>query len=279
LISHFRFSAVEKEHMPILKKYAALGRTAWALTLEYRAQILIWMMSSFLMVVMLLVWLSISRDGTVNGFTSADFVAYFMIGWVVRNLTAVWSSWELDYAIRQGTLSPLLLRPIHPIHNEIAANWVEKSLRVAIVLPIATVVLLLTPGANVVLTPAALLLFALAVIGAWLLCFLLDYLVGMLAFWTTQTAAFIEMTYAVRLVLSGVIAPIAMFPPAVQDVLRWLPFPYMLNFPTEILTGRYSTAEQLLFGFTVQFAWVAVLALAVTLVWKMAIRSYSAVGA
>jgi ABC-2 type transport system permease protein len=265
--------------MPIVKKYAAMGRTAWALTLEYRAQIVIWMMSSFLMVIMLLVWLSISRDGTVNGFTSADFVAYFMIGWVVRNLTAVWSSWELDYAIRQGTLSPLLLRPIHPIHNEIAANWVEKALRIAIVLPIATVVLLLTPGANVVLTPASLLLFALAVMGAWLLSFLADYLVGMLAFWTTQTAAFIEGLYAVKLVLSGIIAPIAMFPQGVQDVLRWTPFPYMLNFPVEILTGRAFTPDQLLFGFAVQFAWVIVLALAVTGVWKLAIRSYSAVGA
>ena len=256
-----------------------MSRAAWANTLEYRAQILIWMMSSFLMVVMLLVWLSISRDGTVNGFSSADFVAYFMVGWVVRNITAVWASWELDYDIRQGTLSSKLLKPIHPIHNEIAGNWVEKSLRVVIVLPIAVVVLLLTPGANVVLTPAALLLFAIAVIGAWLLCFLLDYLVGMLAFWTTQTAAFIEMTYAVKLVLSGIIAPIAMFPPAVQDVLRWLPFPYMLNFPVEILTGRASMPDQLLFGFGMQFAWVMVLGLAVMGVWKLAIRSYSAVGA
>ncbi len=265
--------------MPMMKKYAALARTAWAGTLEYRAQIVIWMMSSFLMVIMLLVWLSISQDGTVNGFTSADFVAYFMIGWVVRNLTAVWSSWELDNAIRQGTLSPLLLRPIHPIHNEIVGNWVEKSFRVAIVLPIAIVVLWLTPGANVVLTPASLLLFALAVAGAWLLCFLLDYLVGMMAFWTTQTAAFIEMSYALRLVLSGMIAPIAMFPPAVQQVLQWLPFPYMLNFPVEILMGRVNTPEQMLFGFSIQFAWVIVFAVAVTVVWKLAIRSYSAVGA
>lgn len=265
--------------MAMLKKYAAMGRAAAAITFEYRAQILIWMMSSFLMVVMLLVWLSISRDGTVNGFSSADFVAYFMVGWVVRNLTAVWASWELDYAIRQGTLSSKLLKPIHPVHNEIAGNWVEKSLRIVIVLPIAVVVLLLTPGANVVLTPAALLLFTIAVAGAWLLCFLADYLVGMLAFWTTQTAAFIEGLYAVKLVLSGIIAPIAMFPQAVQDVLKWLPFPYMLNFPVEILTGRASTPEQLLFGFGVQFAWVITLLIAATLVWKVAIRSYSAVGA
>jgi ABC-2 type transport system permease protein len=87
------------------------------------------------------------------------------------------------------------------------------------------------------------------------------------------------MSYALRLVLSGMIAPIAMFPPAVQQVLQWLPFPYMLNFPVEILMGRVNTPEQMLFGFSIQFAWVIVFAVAVTVVWKLAIRSYSAVGA
>lgn len=260
------------------KKYLALGKAAWALTVEYRAQIVIWMMSSILMVIMLMVWLSISRDGDVNGYSPADFVAYFMIGWIVRNLTAVWSSWELDFAIREGRLSPMLLRPIHPIHSEIATNWVEKLLRMIIVLPIAVTVLLATPGVRLALAPLNLGAFALSVAGAWLIAFMSDYLIGMLAFWTTQTSAFIHGFYGVRLVLSGIIAPIAMFPPAAQDVLRWLPFPYMLNFSVDIAMGRTS-GEHMLLGFAIQFAWAVLFVAAVWIVWKIAIRSYSAVGA
>lgn len=260
------------------KKYVALGKAAWALTIEYRAQIVIWMMSSFLMVIMLMVWLSISRDGDVNGFSSADFVTYFMIGWVVRNLTAVWSSWELDLAICEGRLSPMLLRPIHPIHNEIATNWVEKGLRLIIVLPIAMAVLTFTPGVRLALTPPNLLAFALSVAGAWLITFMSDYLIGMLAFWTTQTSAFINGFSGVRLVLSGIIAPIAMFPPAAQSVLQWLPFPYMLNFSVDILMGRVQ-GEPMLIGFLIQFAWAIIFVALVQLIWKIAIRSYSAVGA
>ena len=263
----------------MLRKYAAFARAAWALTFEYRAQIVIWMMSSFLMVIMLAVWLSVSRNGTVNGFSSADFVAYYLIGWIVRNLTAVWSSWELDRAIREGTLSPQLLRPIHPIHNEIAANWVEKSLRLMVVVPIAVVVLALTPGATLVLTPLSLIAFVLAVAAAWLLVFLSDYLIGMLAFWTSQATAIIEGFYGVRMLLTGIIAPLAMFPQAVQDALKWTPFPYMLSFPVQILTGRATTAEQVVFGFAVQAIWIVVLMIVVSTVWRLAIRSYSAVGA
>lgn len=264
--------------MHMLKKYAALGRAAWAITVEYRAQIVIWMMYSILMVIMLVVWLSIAQDGAVNGYTSTDFVTYFMVGWLVRNLTAVWASWELDFAIREGRLSPMLLRPIHPIHNEIAGNWVEKSLRVAIVLPIVAVVLIATPGVNLVLTPLNIAAFAISVIGAWLILFFIDYLIGMLAFWTTQTSAFIIAFDGIRLVLTGIIAPLAMFPQAVQDVLRWTPFPYMLNFSVSIAMGRL-TSEQLLFGFAVQWVWVVMVIVTMRSVWKMALRSYSAVGA
>jgi ABC-2 type transport system permease protein len=262
----------------MLKKYAALARAAWAITVEYRAQIVIWMMYSVLMVIMLVVWLAIAEDGPVNGFTQADFVTYFMIGWLVRNLTAVWASWELDFAIREGRLSPMLLRPIHPIHNEIAGNWVEKSLRLLIVTPIVVIVLIATPNAAVVLTPLNILAFTVSVIGAWLILFFVDYLIGMLAFWTTQTSAFIVAFDSIRIVLTGIIAPLAMFPQAVQDVLRWTPFPYMLNFSVDIAMGRL-TPEAMLFGFVVQWAWVAIVIAAMRAVWRLAIRSYSAVGA
>jgi len=262
----------------MLKKYAALARAGWAITVEYRAQILIWMMYSVLMVIMLVVWLSIAEDGPVNGFTQADFVTYFMIGWLVRNLTAVWASWELDFAIREGRLSPMLLRPIHPIHNELAGNWVEKSLRLVIVIPIVVIVLIATPNASVVLTPLNIIAFIVSVIGAWLILFFVDYLIGMLAFWTTQTSAFIVAFDSIRIVLTGIIAPLAMFPQAAQDVLRWTPFPYMLNFSVDIAMGRL-TPEGMLLGFVVQWAWVAVVIAAMRAMWRIAIRSYSAVGA
>ncbi len=213
----------------MLQKYGAFARVAWSLTLEYRAQILIWMMASLLMIVMLMVWLSISANGAVNGYSSGDFIAYYMIGWFVRVITAVWSSWELDAHIRQGTLSPLLLRPIHPIHNEIAANWAEKLARLFLVVPITIGVFIFTPATPLNLTAASVVLFAISIFGAWLLVFLSDYLVGMLAFWTSQTSAFIMMLYGVRMVLSGIIAPLAMFPQSIQSALKFTPFPYMLT--------------------------------------------------
>ncbi|MCX6017935.1 MAG: ABC-2 family transporter protein [Chloroflexi bacterium] len=262
----------------MVKKFLAFSRVSWALSMEYRSQAILWMMTSLLMVIMLMVWLGVSDKGAINGFTRGDFIAYYMVGWVVRTLTAVWASWEMDYQIRQGTLSPLLLRPIHPILNEIAANLTEKIFRMAIVMPIVIIVLILSPDAHVNLDIVSLAMFVPAMIGAWMLVFLSDYLVGLLAFWTTQTGAFIMGFYGLRLLLSGIVAPLVMFPQAAQEFLKWTPFPYMLNFPTAILTHRLP-ANELWFGFAVQAFWVTAFIFAVRGGWRLAMRSYSAVGA
>ena len=260
------------------KKYFALIRACWGLTLEYRAEGFIWLMTNLLSVIMLLVWLSISRAGPVNGFTAGDFVAYYMVGLVVRQLTGVWSSWTLSFDIREGRLSSQLLRPLHPIHMEIANNWSEKVMRMVILLPIVVAVLALTPGAQLKLTPVTAAAFVLSVAGAWAICFLADYAIGILAFWTSQATAFAQVLWSLKVVLSGMLAPIQMFPPAAQAALQWLPFRYMLAFSNEILLGL-AQGEQIVFGLAVQFAWVAVFFVLVRILWRLGVRSYGAVGA
>ena len=46
----------------LARKYVAFGKAAWSNMLEYRAQILLWMTGSLLMIVMLMVWLGIAAD-------------------------------------------------------------------------------------------------------------------------------------------------------------------------------------------------------------------------
>jgi ABC-2 type transport system permease protein len=262
----------------LLRKYMALTRSAWSLSLEYRAEGFVWLMTNLLSVIMLLVWLSISRGGPVNGFTPGDFVAYYMLGLLVRQLTSVWTSWEMDMEIREGLLSPQLLRPIHPIHRHIAANWAEHVMRLGLLVPFIALVLLLTPEAHLYITPVSVIAFVVAVLGAWALCFLVDYAIGILAFWTSQATAFTQLLWGFKIVLSGILAPIQMFPAALQAALDWLPFRYMLAFCNEILLGQ-AQGERLVQGLLVQWAWVAFFFVLVRVLWKLGVRNYSAVGA
>ena len=260
------------------RKYAALLRAAWSLSLEYRAEGFVWLMTNMLSVIMLLVWLSISRAGPVNGFTSGDFVAYYMIGLLVRQVTAVWTSWEMDFEIREGQLSPQLLRPIHPVHRHVAANWSEKVMRLIILVPIILIVFILTPDARLSITPVSVIAFLISVAGAWLISFLADYAIGILAFWTSQATAFTQILWGLKVVFSGILAPIQMFPPFIQSALDWLPFRYMLAFSNEIMLGQ-TQGERLVLGLLVQWGWALILFILVRILWKLGTRNYSAVGA
>lgn len=253
-------------------------RTNLAIMIEYRAEVVLWMMASLWVVVMMVVWIGVADGRAINGYAAADYVTYYMVTLFVRNMTAVWVSWELDYQIRQGLLSSKLLRPLHPVHHEITANISEKGLRIAIVVPIVIIVFLLMPHAPLDVRPLNVLAFLVSVALAWVITFFSDYIFGILAFWTSQSTAFGEVFFAFRTVLGGVLAPLAMFPDWLQSSLIWLPFRYMISFSVEIATGRLQPLD-IAAGFGVQALWALLIVLATKLLWTRAMKSYSAVGA
>jgi len=70
----------------------------------------------------------VAGSGTTGGYSADQFVAYFLVMMVVDHLTFIWHMWEFEYRIRTGAFSPLLLRPIHPTHNDICENVSYKMI-------------------------------------------------------------------------------------------------------------------------------------------------------
>ena len=105
----------------LLAVYRAKFRTEIALQFAYRAALLIWLLGLLLApLVYLVVWSTVagSQGGAVEGYTSRDFAAYFTVLMVVNQLTFTWHFFEFEWRVRHGFFSPLLLRPLHPIHND-----------------------------------------------------------------------------------------------------------------------------------------------------------------
>ena len=57
-----------------------------------------------------------------------QFAGYFIVLMLVENVSYTWIMYEYDYRIREGLLSPALLRPVHPIHSDIADNISSKAI-------------------------------------------------------------------------------------------------------------------------------------------------------
>lgn len=262
----------------MIYKYAALLRRAMGLMLEYRASIVIWMLTGVMPLVMLAVWFALSEEGPIAGYSQNDFVSYYLLLTLVRQLTNVWVIWELDYEIRHGDLSVKLLHPINPIHEYIASHLADKVFRLWILIPLAILAWLIFPMIHYDLTPLTLTLFVIALAAAWALRFLAQYCFGILAFWISQALTLNEMWFAGMLLLGGVVAPLDLFPASVAAAAKYLPFRFMLAFPVEIMSGRL-TPNDLSAGLFVMCGWLAAFFALYRWLWRKGIRQFSAFGA
>ncbi len=260
--------------------YAQQFKTTFAATLQYRASLVIWMISHVLEpLVYLVVWSTVSSSsgGKVGDYSTADFAAYFIVLMLVNHVTYTWIMYEFEYRVREGTFSVALLKPVHPIHSDIADNVSSKVITMPLMVLIAAGLVVMfhpvmtpPPWAIVATIPALFL--------AFLVKFFVEWTLAQAAFWTTRVDAINQVYFVLVLFLSGQMAPLALFPAFIQLLANVLPFRWMIGFPVELLLGRLTPAEALS-GISVQIVWAVVAYRVLRFVWSRGVRVYSAVGA
>lgn len=259
--------------------YRAQFKTTLAVQLQYRVSLVLWLVGMVMEpVVFLVVWSAVaqSQGGAVGGYTAGDFAAYFIVLMLVNHASDNWVYYEFEGRVRQGTLSPMLLRPLHPIHADVAQNISYKVLTLAIMLPTA---LALTIVFRPVFHPVGWALGASipAVLLACAIRFVVEWTLALVAFWVTRMNAIIQMYYVTLLFLSGQVAPLSLFPAPVQAVATALPFRWFLEFPVQLVLGQLSPADALT-GFVAQGAWLVMSLALLHVAWARGVRRYSAMG-
>jgi ABC-2 type transport system permease protein len=255
----------------LLRALPTLLRVGLAEAVSYRAELLVWLLSTNMPLVMLALWSAVAREAPVGRFGQKDFVAYYLATLVVRLMTGAWVVWELTFEIRQGTLAYRLLRPLHPLVAYAAENVAAMPLRLAISLPVALLALWATSGEKL------LALFPLTVLGGWLITFLASALVGTLAFRVDSATSLFEIWMGLFGILSGYLVPLELFPPWVAGLARVLPFRSMLGFPVELVIGHLGRGPALA-ELAVQWGWVAALLVGVRVAWRAGLRHFAAFG-
>jgi ABC-2 type transport system permease protein len=261
----------------VARLYPALLRVGLAEAIAYRAEFLIWMLTNTLPLVMLALWAAVAREAPVGRFDSTEFVAYFLGALIVRMLTGAWVVWEIIMEVRQGTLAQRLLRPIHPVLAYSAQNLAAVPLRVVVALPIALVLFVSAAGERVTAEPALLAIFALSLIGGWLLNFLSMVAIGTLAFFLESALGIFGLWWALLSVFSGYIVPLELFPEWLSSAVQVLPFRFMVSFPVEALTGQLSP-ERALGLLAGQWGWVAAFWVIAAVSWRVGMRRFAAYG-
>ena len=253
----------------------ALLGSQYALMLEYRAEIALWALSGVLPLIMLGVW-SGSGAAAAAGLSAQQLSHYFLAAFVVRQFTVVWLIQVFEDDALQGRLSPFLLQPLSPLWRYLAAHFSEQASRIPFVAVMVLVVGLAAPGLLWLPSAGALLLGFLAIVAAFLLRFLLQVLVTTLCFWSERAAALDRLLMIPYLFLSGIVAPLETFPPAVRRLALATPFPWMVDFPARLLAGE---PVNVALGFGAIAAWCLLLLPNGHWLWRAGLRRYSAMGA
>ncbi len=266
-----------------MKRYLDFYLTTMKIALltqfQYRAQNYFYMIGMIAEpVIYLVVWSTIAnaQGGSVGGYTAGAFAAYYIVWTLVRNMNIVFTPYGWEDRIQHGQLSGELLRPIHPIHGDVAyfAGW--KVVVIVLWLPLAAVLAwIFKPTLNP--TWLQVLVFFFAIWGAYLIRTMLLSLLGMITFWTTRVGAIYELFFALELVSSGRLVPMTLMPDWVQRIAYYLPFQWTFFFPINALVGK-STPADLFSGLGMQWIWILTGMVVLNIVWHFGIRRFSSVG-
>jgi ABC-2 type transport system permease protein len=257
--------------------YPAMLRSGLAGAIAYRAEMVVWMLTTTMPLVSLSLWSAVAENGRVGRFSQRDFAVYFIAVLLVRQLTSSWLVWEMNQAIKSGSLAQKLLRPVHPLWSYSAENLGALPLRVLLCAPLVVLSAVLFDALPLPRTAFSALAFMASLAGAWLINFFTMALIGSLAFFVESSVGVFDLYLTGFMVFSGYLVPLDLLPERVRAVASVLPFRYVIAFPVEIATGALSGADMLR-PLAIQWAFVAAMAVAALAVFRAGVRRFAAVG-
>jgi ABC-2 type transport system permease protein len=261
--------------MQILHKSRVFLSVYYAYMVEYRAELILWVLANSMPLIMMGVWTQAAASGGFS-LSAIDFSRYFICVFLIRQLTIVWVAWEFEKEVVEGRLSPRLLQPIDPVWHHVAGHIAERFARMPFTIALMVLFFALYPQSFWVPSVGGGILAIAAILLAFILRFLIQYTFAMFAFWTERATAIEQFWFLFYLFLSGMIAPLNVFPEGVKAIVLWTPFPYLIYFPASLLVGLPVNLVQ---GFGVMLAWSGLFWVINRWLWRRGLKHYSGMGA
>lgn len=201
-----------------------------------------------------------AAGGSVQGYDVGAMSAYI---WVSQGiLGSVNLNGRIDFAdrIKNGDVAIDFLRPIN-IQIATVATEVGKAVFALVPRGVPSVTIgALVVGMSMPNTPAPYILGAVSLLIGITVSFSTVYLVAVAGFWLVETRGLQVFYMVISGFFAGLFVPISFFPTWLFVIAEATPFPSMMMYPIDVLTGRVTGAAS--YGLVaVQLGWlVAVLA-------------------
>lgn len=266
-----------------LGRYFSVFKISFRQEFAYRASFIMWRVRNiFQIFVVFFLWdtLFSVQGREIFGYDRARMLTYVFGLIIVRAFVLSARAADVAGHVARGDLSNYLVKPISYFKYWFTRDLSSKLLNIAFALGEAVILfLILRPPFFIQTNPLSVLSFLLTLIIASLIFFLLLFIVNSVTFWAPEmgwgshfllTVIFVEF-------LSGAIFPLDVLPIAIQNILSYTPFPYLIFFPLQVYLGKVSTLF-LIKGIVVSGVWIVILWLTMRSVWSRGLRAYQAYG-
>ncbi|MEX1112757.1 MAG: ABC-2 family transporter protein [Candidatus Andersenbacteria bacterium] len=265
--------------MPSTTKIGRIFSMEWGSALQYRADIVLWMIAETLVPILsLAVWHTVSLART-SGPGPQETITYYLLIMLIRILTSAWGGMFLVRSILNGEIVKDLVKPVWPFWKLIANNICEKTLK--LLLPILVIGSFIVWNSDLVspnvFIPTNLLLGLLSLVLAVVVSFALDIVMGFFAFWLEDAFQIRRYAFMMESIASGLLIPFAVMPDLAKTLLSFLPFRYTLSLPAELFLGQLDTPA-IIAAFGAQLAWATGLVVIGMYMWRAGLKRYAVPG-
>ena len=245
-----------------MRKYVPFFKAGMMEELSYKASVLIWVFITVLQLACIVfLWVAVYQSATdmvINGFTFEQMIVYF----VMANIFAFTSLdsptlHDINTEIKDGTIAISFIKPISyrlRFLSRCLGCCCTRTLILGLPSYVVAYVVFVNMGYMTIASVGDfilhILLFILCAVFAIAIYDTIDYICGVLCFYTTAAWGLNQTKNVVINFFSGVLIPLSFFPGNFGKVVEVLPFAGLTQNPVYILTQRVDLMTAA--GFTVK---------------------------
>ena len=257
-----------------INKIKTLLKVQYSNMLEYRIEIALWAISGIIPFFMLNIWTNNNLNESIN-LSNINLSRYFLSAFFVRQFSVVWVVFTFEEDALLGKISPYLIQPLNPFFRYLAQHLAEQITRFPFAIIIALTFFVFNPESIWIPNLSIFLLSCISTFFSFLIQFLIQSIIACLCFWTEKASSIERLLFIPTLFLSGLLAPVISFPQYVKSWIYLTPFPYLIDFPANLLSGNTTNITS---GLSMQIFWILVLFPLFKRVWSMGTKKYTAMG-
>lgn len=262
------------------RKYSAIISFVIQTTVQYRAEILIWLILDMLpFFILFFVWQALYGGmDSLRNVTFQEVIQYYVLVLAIDRLTAIhFEGWRSD-EIRHGKIDYFLTRPFSYLKSIFTHDVGGRIYSLTLFIPLFTLFVIAIKAIfglaplELSFTELVVALFFVAI--SFCIQFLMGVWIVLMTFWFEMARGFEHFKTAVITLFSGYLLPMAFLPEWLEKITSFLPFKFLYWVPISALQGKTITPNDALYG----IATVSVMLCITHVLWQRALYQYSSVG-